>query len=191
MSSTQKATQTRMTIEQFVAQSSGKWRSMRSGHSLAFQQFEEVLSEVTIEEIDKENTAVKQLLESSIITNQDDHLVTSPFRMEWCAESDWEPEDPSEVSSGSCIIVPLTKDNCSGKLIRSVGYAESEAAISEYHFLDDGTFTLTTQYEQSIAEERIWFVSENVRCRSSVLRTSAGSGILQTSFASEVRRINA
>ena len=191
MSSTQKATQPRMTIEQFVAQSSGKWRSMRSGHSLAFQQFEEVLSEVTIEEIDKENTAVKQLLESSIITNQDEHLVTSPFRMEWSAESDWEPEDPSEVSSGSCIIVPLTKDNCSGKLIRSVGYAESEAAISEYHFLDDGTFTLTTQYEQSIAEERIWFVSENVRCRSSVLRTSAGSGILQTSFASEVRRINA
>ena len=191
MSSTQKATQPRMTIEQFVAQSSGKWRSMRSGHSLAFQQFEEVLSEVTIEEIDKENTAVKQLLESSIITNQDDHLVTSPFRMEWCAESDWEPEDPSEVSSGSCIIVPLTKDTCSGRLIRSVGYAESEAAISEYHFLDDGTFTLTTQYEQSIAEERIWFVSENVRCRSSVLRTSAGSGILQTSFASEVRRINA
>ena len=191
MSSTQKATQPRMTIEQFVAQSSGKWRSMRSGHSLAFQQFEEVLSEVTIEEIDKENTAVKQLHESSIITNQDEHLVTSPFRMEWCAESDWEPEDPSEVSSGSCIIVPLTKDNYSGKLIRSVGYAESEAAISEYHFLDDGTFTLTTQYEQSIAEERIWFVSENVRCRSSVLRTSAGSGILQTSFASEVRRINA
>ena len=159
MSSTQKATQPRMTIEQFVAQSSGKWRSMRSGHSLAFQQFEEVLSEVTIEEIDKENTAVKQLLESSIITSQDEHLVTSPFRMEWCAESDWEPEDPSEVSSGSCIIVPLTKDNYSGKLIRSVGYAESEAAISEYHFLDDGTFTLTTQYEQSIAEERIWFVS--------------------------------
>lgn len=191
MSSTQKATQPRMTIEQFVAQSSGKWRSMRSGHSLAFQQFEEVLSEVTIEEIDKENTAVKQLLESSIITNQDEHLVTSPFRMEWCAESDWEPEDPSEVSSGSCIIVPLTKDNYSGKLIRSVGYAESEAAISEYQFLDDGTFTLTTQYEQSIAEERIWFVSENVRCRSSVLRTSAGSGILQTSFASEVRRIKA
>ena len=191
MSSTQKATQPRMTIEQFVAQSSGKWRSMRSGHSLAFQQFEEVLSEVTIEEIDKENTAVKQLIESSIITNQDEHLVTSPFRMEWCAESDWEPEDPSEVSSGSCIIVLLTKDNCSGKLIRSVGYAESEAAISEYQFLDDGTFTLTTQYEQSIAEERIWFVSENVRCRSSVLRTSAGSGILQTSFASEVRRINA
>ena len=191
MSSTQKATQPRMTIEQFVAQSSGKWRSMRSGHSLAFQQFEEVLSEVVIEELSKEDPGVKQLLKSSLAKEQDKFSISSPFKMEWCAESDWEPDDPSEVSSGSCIIVPLAKDKSSGTLIRSVGYAESEAAISEYHFLDDGTFTLTTQYEQSIAEERIWFVSENVRCRSSVLRTSAGSGVLQTSFASEVRRINA
>ena len=191
MSSTQETAQVRMTIEQFVAQSSGKWRSMRSGHSLAFQQFEEVLSEVFIEELSKEDPGVQQLLESSLAKEQDKFSISSPFKMEWCAESDWEPEDTSEVSSGSCIIVPLAKDKSSGTLIRSVGYAESEAAISEYHFLDDGTFTLTTQYEQSIAEERIWFVSENVRCRSSVLRTSAGSGILQTSFASEVRRINA
>ena len=191
MSSAQKTTQACMTIEQFVAQSSGKWRSMRSGHSLAFQQFEEVLSEVTIEEISKEDSTVKKLLESSLANKFDLDTVSSPFKMEWCAESDWEPDDPSEVSSGSCIIVPFVKDMSSGTLIRSVGYAEAEAAISEYNFANDGTFTLTTNYEQSIAEERIWFVSENVRCRSSVLRTSAGSGVLQTSFASEVRRINA
>ena len=191
MSSAQKTTQACMTIEQFVAQSSGKWRSMRSGHSLAFQQFEEVLSEVTIEAISKDDSAVKQLLESSLANKHNLETISSPFKMEWCAESDWEPEDPSEVSSGSCIIIPLVKDISSGTLIRSVGYAEAEAAISTYNFSNDGTFTLTTNYEQSIAEEKIWFVSENVRCRSSVLRTSAGSGVLQTSFASEVRRINA
>jgi phycoerythrin-associated linker protein len=191
MSSAQKTTQACMTIEQFVAQSSGKWRSMRSGHSLAFQQFEEVLSEVTIEAISKDDSAVKQLLESSLANKHNLETISSPFKMEWCAESDWEPEDPSEVSSGSCIIIPLVKDISSGTLIRSVGYAEAEAAISEYNFSNDGTFTLTTNYEQSIAEEKIWFVSENVRCRSSVLRTSAGSGVLQTSFASEVRRMKA
>ena len=191
MSSAQKTTQACMTIEQFVAQSSGKWRSMRSGHSLAFQQFEEVLSEVTIEAISKDDSGVKQLLESSLANKHNLETISSPFKMEWCAESDWEPEDPSEVSSGSCIIIPLVKDISSGTLIRSVGYAEAEAAISEYNFSNDGTFTLTTNYEQSIAEEKIWFVSENVRCRSSVLRTSAGSGVLQTSFASEVRRMNA
>ena len=191
MSSAQKTTQACMTIEQFVAQSTGRWRSMRSGHSLAFQQFEEVLSEVTIEEISREDSSVKELLESSLANQYNLDTISSPFKMEWCAESDWEPDDPSEVSSGSCIIVPFAKDISSGTLIRSVGYAEAEAAISEYNFSNDGTFTLTTNYEQSIAEEKIWFVSENVRCRSSVLRTSAGSGVLQTSFASEVRRLNA
>ena len=190
MSSAQKTTQACMTIEQFVAQSEGKWRSMRSGHSLAFQQFEEVLSEVTIEQISREDSAVKELLKSSLANQYNLDTISSPFKMEWCAESDWEPDDPSEVSSGSCIIVPFAKDISSGTLIRSVGYAEAEAAISEYKFSNDGTFTLTTNYEQSIAEEKIWFVSENVRCRSSVLRTSAGSGVLQTSFASEVRRLN-
>ena len=191
MSSAQKTTQACMTIEQFVAQSTGRWRSMRSGHSLAFQQFEEVLSEVTIEEINREDSAVKELLESSLANQYNLDTISSPFKMEWCAESDWEPDDPSEVSSGSCIIVPFSKNISSGTLIRSVGYAEAEAAVSEYKFSNDGTFTLTTNYEQSIAEEKIWFVSENVRCRSSVLRTSAGSGVLQTSFASEVRRLNA
>ena len=109
-----------MTIEQFVAQSSGKWRSMRSGHSLAFQQFEEVLSEVTIEEISKEDSAVKQLLESPLANQYYSGAISSPFKMEWCAESDWEPDDPSEVSSGSCIIVPLVKDISSGTLILSL-----------------------------------------------------------------------
>ena len=110
--------------------------------------------------------------------------------MEWNAESDWEPDDPSEVSSGSCLIVPIPSDETSGKRLRSVGYAEAVAAESDYRFLDDGTFILKTHYDQSIAEERIWFISEHVRCRSSVLKTSAGSGILQASFASEVRKIS-
>ena len=74
-------------------------------------------------------------------------------------------------------------------LIRSLGYAESQIAKSSYEFSSDGTLVMETRYEQSIAEERIWFVSENVRCRSSILKTSEGSGILQTSFASEVKEL--
>ncbi|UPM51402.1 phycobiliprotein lyase [Synechococcus sp. A10-1-5-1] len=175
-----------MNLTSFVERSAGTWRSMRSGHSLAFQQFEEVLSQITIEQLTSHDQRVLDLLES---TSQDPALIQCPFRMEWSAESDWEPDDPSEVSSGSCVLVPVPEDQTSGALLRSVGYAEAEQAISQYRFLSDGTFVLTTKYGQSIAEERIWFVSEHVRCRSSVLRTSEGSGVLQTSFASEVRRL--
>tara|TARA_B100000085_G_scaffold240092_1_gene230309 strand:+ start:143 stop:679 length:537 start_codon:yes stop_codon:yes gene_type:complete len=177
-----------MDIEQFVAQSIGEWRSMRSGHSLAFQQFEDVLSEISIKECTDEKDQLRELIKASSQPNESHYI--SPFAMEWSAESDWEPDDPSEVSSGSCVIIPIPKDAQSGKLLRSVGYAESIAAESDYRFLDDGTFILKTHYDQSIAEERIWFISEHVRCRSSVLKTSAGSGILQASFASEVRKIS-
>ena len=177
-----------MDIEQFVAQSIGEWRSMRSGHSLAFQQFEDVLSEISIKAFNDDQNKISELIKAS--SQPSDSQYQSPFCMEWNAESDWEPDDPSEVSSGSCLIVPIPSDETSGKLLRSVGYAEAVAAESDYRFLDDGTFILKTHYDQSIAEERIWFISENVRCRSSVLKTSAGSGILQASFASEVRKIS-
>ena len=177
-----------MIIEQFVARSEGHWRSMRSAHSLAFRQFEDVLSDIQIELLSVDDTAVKEyLFEVSI----DPASVVSPFRMAWQADSDWEPEDPTAVSSGSCILIPVPESERKGKLLRSVGYAQAESAASTYHFLDDDTFILHTTYGQSVAEERIWFLSDHVRCRSSVLRTSAGSGVLQTSFASEVRRISA
>ena len=179
-----------MTIEQFIAQSEGSWRSMRSGHSLAFQQFEEVLSEITIELIDTNNQEVHNLYQIYKQEKGKGYTFIQPFKMTWSAESDWEPDDPSEVSSGTCIIIPLKENDKKGLLIRSLGYAESQMVESSYEFLNDGTFILKSHYEQSIAEERIWFVSENVRCRSSILKTSEGSGILQTSFASEVKRIS-
>ncbi len=176
-----------MDLEQFVAQSEGHWRSMRSGHSLAFQQFEEVLSEVIIERVNLDDPEVINLLAAHA---DQKGSPTAPFRMQWRAESDWEPDDPGAVAEGSCVLVPLLSSSTTGVLLRSVGYAEKEQAAGQFSFLADGTFLLTTPYGQSIAEERIWFVAENVRCRSSVLKTSEGSGVLQTSFASEVRRLS-
>jgi phycoerythrin-associated linker protein len=175
-----------MNLKMFVLRSEGNWRSMRSGHSLAFQQFEEVLSQITIKRLSLDDPQVTELIAT---VDELRGQPCSPFLMEWSAESDWEPEDPSLVSHGSCVLVPVPTNGEEGILLRSVGYAESERAIGRYCFLSDGTFTLTTRYGQSIAEERIWFVSEHVRCRSSVLRTSEGSGVLQTSFSSEVRRL--
>ena len=161
---------------------------MRSAHALAFRQFEDVISTIKIERLAINNQEVVDYLAGQSILPG---TISSPFQMTWQAESDWEPDDATAVSQGTCILIPIPKTERTGQLLRSKGYAESESAVSSYSFLDDGTFILKTAYSQSIAEERIWFLSEHVRCRSSVLRTSEGSGILQTSFSSEVRRIEA
>jgi len=159
---------------------------MRSAHALAFKQFEDVVSTIKIERLASNNQDVVDYLALQSIAPGS---ISSPFQMTWQAESDWEPDDATAVSQGTCILIPLPETERTGQLLRSTGYAEAESAVSSYNFLDDGTFILKTVYSQSIAEERIWFLSEHVRCRSSVLRTSEGSGILQTSFSSEIRRI--
>ena len=159
---------------------------MRSGHSLAFRQFEDVLSDISIAPLDDKDKDVVGLCK---VNNIDPQLAKVPFTISWEADSDWEPDDLDAVSAGSCLIVPIPDGDSKGLLLRSKGYAEAEQAIGSFSFLDDGTFCLNTKYGQSIAEERIWFVSNHVRCRSSVLRTSAGSGVLQTSFSSEVRKL--
>jgi phycoerythrin-associated linker protein len=84
--------------------------------------------------------------------------------------------------------IPDPEDPNRGDLLRDRGYAEEMAAIGKYHFTDDGTFVLITPYERASAEEKIWFINPNVRCRVSLIKTSAGSGVVTASFSSEIRQ---
>ena len=173
-----------MKIEEFVSKSEGHWNSMRSGHSLAFQQFEEITSQIDIIKLNAQDQKVKKLLKDS---SYNDSKISSPFLIRWEGKSNW--EENNKVINGDSIIVPIPKSNKEGIMLRSSGYAERIKVTSKYIFLDDGTLLLSTQYTNTTAEERIWFLSDNVRCRSSVLITSDTNGILQTSFASEIRKL--
>jgi phycoerythrin-associated linker protein len=61
-------------------------------------------------------------------------------------------------------------------------------AIGEYSFTDDGTFVLITSYDRAAAEEKIWFVNPNLRCRVSLIKTNTGTGVITASFSSEIRQ---
>ncbi len=173
-----------MKIEAFVSKSLGEWISMRSGHSLAFKQFEQVVSKINIQELSMKNKAVIHLIEASKLEVNTPFL---PFKICWEAESDWGGEGNEDKEIGESIMIPIPNNESEGLLIRGRGYTEKDSAVSTYKFLSDETFILKTAYKQTVTEERIWFISQNVRCRSSIIRASSSSGILQTSFASEVR----
>lgn len=175
-----------MDIDTFVARSLGSWRSQRSGHNLAFQHFEEVCSTIEISAVAVDSPEVLALCGKS---NIDVASITSPFRMQWEGESDWDEEEEDSNVSGDCILVPVPDVNAnSGQLLRSQGYAETIPAIGKYHFNDD-IFTLITEYDRAAAEERIWFGTENVRFRVSLIRTAGGTGVVTASFASEIRKL--
>lgn len=173
-----------MDITEFVEKSIGRWRSQRSAHHLAFAHFEAVVSEIDIVGLSSTDPAVLELCKNY---NIDPQITTSPFRMSWEGQSDWED---SEVVKGTCVLVPVPNPNypnC-GQLLRDQGYAETIAAVGEYSLTEDGTFVLITPYERAAAEEKIWFVNPNVRCRVSLIKTSAGTGVVTASFSSEIRQ---
>tara|TARA_Y100001968_G_scaffold120363_1_gene109604 strand:- start:1021 stop:1554 length:534 start_codon:yes stop_codon:yes gene_type:complete len=175
-----------MEIEQFFLNSVGEWNSMRSVHSLAFQEFEEIRSKIKLIPAKSNDCRVIKLLKDNLITNKDEKKA---FLISWKAKSEWEDENHHENSTGESILIPLEISKTEGKLIRSVGYTENIPIISSYKILDDGTLIVYSSYNQIYTEERIWFVSNNLRSRSSVTREIDSLAILQTSYASEIRLI--
>lgn len=176
-----------MDITQFVARSFGKWRSQRSAHHLIFSHFEAVQSVIDIVALAPDDPVVLALCQDYDI---DPQRVTSPFRMSWEGQSDWD-ENQTEELKGTTILVPVPDLSFPnrGKLLRDRGYAETMAAIGDYHLTEDGTFVLLTNYERAAAEEKIWFVNPNLRFRVSTIKTSDGTGVVTASFSSEIRSL--
>tara|TARA_Y100001968_G_scaffold64084_1_gene54842 strand:+ start:1081 stop:1614 length:534 start_codon:yes stop_codon:yes gene_type:complete len=173
-----------MNIEEFFLKSVGEWNSMRSGHSLAFQEFEQIRSKIKIILAKSNDSRVIKLLEDNLISTNE---WNKAFKINWEAKSDWGEETQKEKMSGESILVPIEHSNTEGKIIRSVGYTEKIQVISLYKLLEDGTLIIYSNYNDISTEERIWFVSNNVRSRSSITRAINSLAILQTSYASEVR----
>ncbi len=175
-----------MNIEEFFLKSVGEWNSMRSGHSLAFQEFEEIRSKIKIVHSKRNDPRVIKFLKKNLITTD---AIDKSFLINWEAKSEWGDENQKENSFGESILVPIETTNTEGKIIRSMGYSEALQVVSLYKILEDETLIINTDYSHICTEERIWFVSNNLRSRSSVTKTIDSSAILQTSYASEIRSI--
>ena len=175
-----------MNIEEFFLKSVGEWHSMRSGHSLAFQEFEEIRSKVKIVPCKVNDTRVIRFLKDNLITTD---AIKKAFLINWEAKSEWGEENKKENSSGKSILIPIEISKTEGKIMRSVGYTEAVKLVSTYKILNDGTLIIYSNYSHICTEERIWFVSNNLRSRPSVTRAKDSLAILQTSYASEIRSI--
>ena len=175
-----------MKIEDFFLKSVGEWKSMRSSHSLAFQEFEEIRCTIKIFPVRiNDSNVIKLIKDSSRKINE----VKTAFLMSWEAKSEWD-DNKKENMSGESILIPIEVSETEGKIIRSVGYTEAVQLISSYKLLNDGTLIIYSNYNQISTEERVWFLSNNLRSRSSVTRATNSLAILHTSYASEIRSLN-
>ena len=66
-----------ITINQFIQKSLGEWKSIRSTHSLAFQEVENSTSKIEIKELESNNKNVLGLLEKYNYTSKPSFIALS------------------------------------------------------------------------------------------------------------------
>jgi len=116
-------------INQFIDKSIGEWKSIRSSHTLAFQEFENSTSKIYIKRINKKNKKVVEIFKNYKLSLNLDNIAIS---IKWQAISDWEDDDINE--GDETILIFLPKDENSGIVLRNKGYTESFISSSNYFF---------------------------------------------------------
>jgi len=171
-------------INHFVDKSIGEWKSIRSTHTLAFQEFENSTSNIYIKNINSKNKKVLEIVDKH---NLSLNLETVAISISWKAISDWEEENINEEDE--TILIFLPKDKKSGIVLRNKGYTESFISSSNYFFDEQNNLNLETIYKSTVSEERICFLSTHIRSRFSTLRSKENNSVIQTSHTSEIRNL--
>jgi len=170
-------------INQFIKKSIGEWKSIRSTHTLAFQEFENSISKISIKHINSKHKKLSELLDKH---NLKLNLTNIPISIRWRATSDWDDKDNDEDET---ILIFVPKDNNSGIVLRNKGYVESIISSSNYFFDEQNSLHLKTIYQSTVSEEKICFLSTHVRSRFSIIRNQENNSVIQTSHSSEIRNL--
>ena len=104
------------TINQFIDKSIGEWKSLRSTHTLAFQEFENSTSKIYIKNIKSKNKKAIEILKNYKFSLNEENIAIS---IKWQAISDWEENDMSK--GDETILIFLPKDDNSGIVLRNKG----------------------------------------------------------------------
>ena len=174
-----------ITINQFIKKSLGEWKSLRSTHSLAFQEVENSTSKIVIKELEIKNKNVVELLEKYNLSYKPSVIAIT---ISWQAVSDWEKDQ--KIEADKTILLFLPKDKNKGIVLRNKGYTESQISSSEYLIDENDNLNIKTVYSSTISEERICFLSTHIRSRYSVIRNQENNSVIQTSHTSEIRNIS-
>jgi len=171
------------TINQFINKSIGEWKSIRSTHTLAFQEFENSTSKIYIKHINSKNKKVVEIFKNYKLNLNFESIAIS---IKWQAISDW-ADDMSE--GDETILIFLPKDDNSGIVLRNKGYTESFISSSNYFVDEQNNLHIKTIYKSKVSEERISFLSTHIRSRFSTIRNLENNSVIQTSHTSEIRNL--
>ena len=160
-----------MDAMEFFQLSTGKWRSQRTTHHLAFKRAERGESEIQIQALSADDPKIIEICQ---LHEFDPSLAIGGAFVSWHGSMGWDKEDENHTGSTVFALLPDTSDGRQGTLLRERGYAEIVPVAGRYHMDDEDGLVLTTDYDTMSSIERFWFASPSVRMRTSTLKRFGG-----------------
>ena len=161
-----------MDVMEFFQMSTGRWRSQRTTHHLAFRRAEAGESEIQVEALPADHPRVIEICQ---LHDVDPQLAIGGAFVAWKGSMEWDKED-DENHQGSTVfaLIPDRDRPREGTLLRERGYAEVAPVAGQYHMDDENALVLVTEYETMSSIERFWFASPSLRMRASTVKRFGG-----------------
>jgi hypothetical protein len=173
-----------MNVMEFFQQSAGQWQSQRTTHHLAFRRDEKGASEIHVEAFAADHPQIIALCEMHEV---DPKLAIGGAYVSWSGSMSWD-RDTEGPHEGETVfaLVPDVEDPSKGRLLRERGYAEVVPVVGRYEIDEEDRLVLTTEYDTMSTLERFWFVSPDMRMRTSTVKRFGGFS--STTFCTETRK---
>jgi hypothetical protein len=171
-----------MDAMEFFQLSTGKWRSQRTTHHLAFKRSEAGESNIQVQALAADHP---QVIEICQLHEVDPKLAIGGAFVTWQGAMGWDREDENHEGSTVFSLIPDADNPRQGSLLRERGYAEIVPVAGRYHMDDEDALVLTTEYETMSSIERFWFVTPSVRMRTSTVKRFGGFST--ATFCTELR----
>jgi hypothetical protein len=174
-----------MDVQEFFELSAGKWFSQKTSHHLTLKQSEHGKTDLVIDILPNTDPQVVQLCQQSQVAPD---RVWGGAKYTWQGTTQWDAGQQSSANqqgSSIVILVPSESGAKTGQLFRMVSGATTPPIAAKYTLGEDNALTLVTDENQIHSEERIWFESDNVRLRTTIV--SQPNGDDKAAFYTEIR----
>lgn len=156
---------------EFFQLSTGKWRSQRTTHHLAFRRAEAGESEIQVEALAADHPKVIEICQ---LHEVDPARAIGGAFVSWQGSMQWDRDDDNHTGSTVFSLIPDAEHPRQGVLLRERGYAEIVPVAGQYRMDEEDKLVLITEYETMSSIERFWFAAPGVRMRTSTVKRFGG-----------------
>jgi CpeS-like protein len=174
-----------MDVREFFELSAGKWFSQKTSQHLTLKQSEHGKSDLVIDILATDNPQVIQLCQQAGV---DPSSIWGGIKYTWKGTLSWDTQLQNSANpqgESIAISIPDAPSANTGKFFHTTSGNTRPPQVVAYMLGDDDALTLVTQDENIRAEERVWFESDNVRLRTTIVTQASGDSL--ASFYSEIR----